>query len=253
MPESPRDRVIVKILVTADAAFLWFGRPDLTALTTNITRPHRWVAAVGSDAAAAVLAQTGLWLCAVWVAVAVLSITASRLPGATGRLASTMARRAVPAVIRRSIAGAVGASIFLAPLAAGAHTPDRAPAASVSVGVSTPSPSRPAPLDAGSWTWPTTPGRSAGSQHPDGDPVPVPVPWPQDPVTRTASRAIVVRPGDCLWAIAAQRLGPQADAHQIATVTKQWYEANKPTIGSDPRLIHPGQHLQAPTEKGHRS
>lgn len=305
---STRDRGIAVSVVATDAAFLWFGRPHVTTLAADIAHPHRWVADAGSDGAVAALAQAGLWLCAIWVALAVLTVAASRLPGASGRLAGSLARHAVPAVIGRSIAGVVGASIFLAPLAAGAATPHRAPIpASVSVSTavpatapklgvepaSAPTPaSRQAPFDAGSWAWPTSPPGSSGlpgppgssglpgpsgssglpgpsgspgssgsprspgssgSQHADGDPVPAPVPWPQSPPKRSTASEVVVHRGDSLWAIAAHRLGPEADAQQISTASKQWYEANKPTIGSDPRLIHPGQHLHEPTEKGHQS
>jgi hypothetical protein len=242
---TTRNRGPVIALIAADAAILWLARPDVGRLTTDLAHPRRWVAAAGSDHAAAVLAQTGLWLCAVWVAVAVVSVAASRVPGLVGELASVLARHAVPALLRRSIAGAVGASIFLAPLAAGAATPDGGSAPPVSVSASTP-----APFDAGSWAWPTS---SSTSQHTDGDPVPEPVPWPHGTSSPPPSGEVVVHCGDSLWAIAAHRLGPHADAQQIATVSAQWYQANRHTIGADPSLIRPGQHLHEPTEKGARS
>lgn len=255
-----RDRGMVIALVAADAATLWLARPDVRGLIGDLAHPRRWVAAAGSDGAAAVLAQTGLWLCALWMAIAVLSVAASRLPGLLGELASAFAVQAVPAVMRRSIAGAVGASIFLAPLAASAATPDRAasPPASASASAFGAAPdatsaatSAPAsPFGDASWAWPTT---SSTPQHTDGDPVPAPVPWPHGSSGPPPTAEITVHRGDSLWAIAARRLGPDADAHQIATVSKQWYQANRHAIGPDPSLIHPGQHLHEPNEKGARS
>jgi resuscitation-promoting factor RpfA len=56
----------------------------------------------------------------------------------------------------------------------------------------------------------------------------------------------VVRAGDSLWRIAAQRLGGHASSAEIAAAWPRWYAANRPVIGADPDLITPGEHLHAP-------
>jgi LysM domain len=63
---------------------------------------------------------------------------------------------------------------------------------------------------------------------------------------RSAGRAVVVRPGDSLWLIAARHLPDQADVRQIALHTQAWYATNRATIGSDPDLIYPGTRLVPP-------
>ena len=62
-----------------------------------------------------------------------------------------------------------------------------------------------------------------------------------------AADVVVVRPGDCIWLIAARRLGPTATTGDIAAESGRWYGANAPVVGPDPDLIRPGQVLIAPT------
>jgi nucleoid-associated protein YgaU len=56
----------------------------------------------------------------------------------------------------------------------------------------------------------------------------------------------VVAAGDCLWLIAAHRLGPGASDSRIAAEAERWYAANSAVIGPDPDVIQPGQALVAP-------
>ena len=79
------------------------------------------------------------------------------------------------------------------------------------------------------------------------------MPWPATSSPALGSGDVVVRPGDCLWLIAAHRLGPHPSAHHVADESRRWYHANAAVIGTDPGLIHPGQRLHQPTEKGRPS
>ncbi len=54
----------------------------------------------------------------------------------------------------------------------------------------------------------------------------------------------VVVPGDCLWDIAAARLGPGATAAAVDRAWRLLYDANRDVIGDDPNLIVPGQRLR---------
>jgi DNA-binding CsgD family transcriptional regulator/LysM repeat protein len=57
---------------------------------------------------------------------------------------------------------------------------------------------------------------------------------------------IVVSPGDSLWSISSERLGPNATPQQIANAVERIYALNQNQIGADPNLIFPGQKLSAP-------
>jgi nucleoid-associated protein YgaU len=67
------------------------------------------------------------------------------------------------------------------------------------------------------------------------------------PTVPSAPAVVIVKPGDCLWSIAARRLGPGASATQIEGEWRRWYAANRAVIGIDPNLILPGQRLVAPS------
>jgi nucleoid-associated protein YgaU len=60
---------------------------------------------------------------------------------------------------------------------------------------------------------------------------------------------VVVGPGDSLWSITEQRLGPGATADEIAREWPRLYAANRDVIGSDPDLVEPGQRLVLPDEE----
>lgn len=62
-----------------------------------------------------------------------------------------------------------------------------------------------------------------------------------------SAEAVLVRPGDTLWDIAAEHLGSGATDGEIAESWPRWYEANRHAIGDDPALIQPGMVLLPPT------
>ncbi len=289
-------------MIALDVTVLRVGWVPPAELMSHLSHPRHWVDTAGTDGATLELARVGLWLAALWLAVAVLAVLVSELPGTLGRMGRVVAGRAVPAVLRRTIVAALGASVVLVPVAAGASTTGsndgatprstaataaaRIVGSSVSPGPTGPSGTRATPLSGGGWPWPTsapTSGPTAGpSAGPSAPPPPAkptpgpassapakPVPWPHSAPTPSAptpsaptpsaptpsapgprSGDVVVGAGDCLWAIAAHRLGPTASAQHIAAETQRWYQANAATIGANPGLIHPGQHLHRPTEEG---
>ncbi len=70
------------------------------------------------------------------------------------------------------------------------------------------------------------------------------------PVTHRADgppRSLIrVAPGDSLWAIAEDLLGPRATATDVAGYGQRIYDRNVAVIGPDPDLIFPGQALDLP-------
>lgn len=62
-----------------------------------------------------------------------------------------------------------------------------------------------------------------------------------------ASGTLTVHPGDSLWTIAAQRLGPQASQQQIWAEVVAIWRLNAHRLGTgDPNLIFPGQRVELP-------
>jgi len=90
----------------------------------------------------------------------------------------------------------------------------------------------------------SAPSATRSGTRPASAPTPVAVPAEGGARPRSA----LVRPGDCLWLIAAQRLGSQASAAEVASEWPRWYAANRQLIGADPDLIRPGQLLVAPSD-----
>ena len=63
----------------------------------------------------------------------------------------------------------------------------------------------------------------------------------------SAPASVVVRPGDTLWSISEQQLGPRATPQRIARKAERIYVLNQDQIGSDPNLIFAGQELSLPS------
>jgi nucleoid-associated protein YgaU len=59
--------------------------------------------------------------------------------------------------------------------------------------------------------------------------------------------AYTVRPGDSLWDISRQLLGPGATAHEIGQIWQVIYRDNRTTIGTNPNHLVPGQVLRIPS------
>ena len=91
--------------------------------------------------------------------------------------------------------------------------------------------------DLPSQTWP----RAHEPPHrPPRAAAPAPAGWEVRPAH------LIVRPGDCLWTIAADRSPPRASDAAIAALADRLYAANREVIGDDPDLIYPGTALKAP-------
>ncbi|HEV8044020.1 MAG TPA: hypothetical protein VGP38_02500 [Rubrobacter sp.] len=63
---------------------------------------------------------------------------------------------------------------------------------------------------------------------------------------------VAVRPGDSLWTISEDRLGPNATPQRIANGAEQIYALNRGRIGADPNLILVGQELLVPPAMSER-
>lgn len=73
------------------------------------------------------------------------------------------------------------------------------------------------------------------------------------PGHRAGADGYTVEPGDTLWDIAATHLAPTLGSP--ARIQRHWqqiYRANRPTIGADPDLIHPGTRLDVPSFRSER-
>lgn len=66
------------------------------------------------------------------------------------------------------------------------------------------------------------------------------------PLPPPAREVVVVRPGDSLWGIAADRLGAAATAADVAAYWHRLHRLNADVIGDDPDLVLPGQRLRLP-------
>lgn len=69
--------------------------------------------------------------------------------------------------------------------------------------------------------------------------------WAASDIHPRAPRDVVVRAGDCLWAITARELRDPSAA-RVSARWPSWWRTNRRVIGSDPNLIQPGQRLRRP-------
>jgi len=80
------------------------------------------------------------------------------------------------------------------------------------------------------------------------------LPVPARPVGRVASGRsprVLVRPGDTLWHLAADRLPPSSSDGEVTHLVERVHQRNRVLIGPDPDLIHPGQRLVFPMPAQH--
>lgn len=66
------------------------------------------------------------------------------------------------------------------------------------------------------------------------------------PAPEPAAGRRVVNPGESLWSIAQERLGPNAAPERVADEVGRIYGSNQDRIGGDPNLIQAGQELSLP-------
>lgn len=82
---------------------------------------------------------------------------------------------------------------------------------------------------------------------------PKPSPVDQGTPSKPTTEIVTVRPGDSLWSLTAQGLGPSASDAVVAVEWPYWYRQNRRVIGSNPQLLQPGQRLIVPSPPKGRS
>jgi hypothetical protein len=217
-----RRSIATALLVVIDAAALAGLAPQAAAGLRVAGHPRAELARLGTDAALGTAAAAGLWCAAAWLALGLTAAAAARRPGRGGRWAAALARALLPRALRTLVAGGAGVGLLLAPAAALAAPPP--PAAPTAPAWPVQNPSQPPPPPSG-----TAPAHR--SPHPD--------------------EAVVVRPGDSLWSIAAHRLGDHPPDAHVAAAWPRWFSANRSVIGDDPALIRPGAVLHPPASDPH--
>lgn len=82
---------------------------------------------------------------------------------------------------------------------------------------------------------------------PDTESTDLPAPADTGAAPSTPPRTVVVQPGDTLWSITDDLLGPAPDdPSEIASAWPTLHEANHRVIGQDPDHLEPGQELIVP-------
>lgn len=201
---------------------------DLLALGS----PTTWAA--GFDTALVPVCSAALVACAAWFwcVTTVTAVEVLRSPSPTALAGGGAARRVVLLLCGAAVASQIAVPAHAAdraddrsggvPSLAGLAVPDRAVSGEVR---------RPVGRPAGEARPLARPGFADGTQ----------------PATGAAAHDVVVRPGDSLWSLAEQALGPEAGVADLVDHWHRTYAANRPVVGDDPDLIHPGQRLRLPS------
>jgi resuscitation-promoting factor RpfA len=245
-------RIATAVLVGADAAALTGLRSSASAAVRQLPHLGTWLLRAGLDRVLERLAAGGMWLAAAWLAVGLVAALAAALPGTPGRVSAAICRMLLPRAARKLVAGAAGLGVLLAPAAALAASPGGSAVDAVAAVANGHSPGNRAGGPTGHPlpppTWPT-------SRHPNA-------PRGGDRAARVRSHrgtpaappgaTVRVRPGDCLWLLAARHLRPNASDAEVAAYWPSWYATNHRVIGTDPALVRPGELLRVPDPPHHR-
>lgn len=217
--------VLVSVASTLGAAVLvrWLGRALVVGIDGGIDG--------GVDGGAGVLAPTveeslvrlclgALLGATAWAWLAALSVVLEAWRGQPGR-------HPVPAPLRRLVLVCCGVALAAPVAPASATVPGEEHPAPPPAIAGLPLPDRPA-----------GPARA----HPTAQPRLQPA----------APRTVLVRPGDCLWRLAAADLPTDASPAQVSAHWRVIHRLNAAVIGPDPDLIHPGQRLVLPARPATR-
>lgn len=204
-----------------------------------------------------------------WLLLAVVASALAALPGRAWVAARWVAPRIAPGALRKGVAAVVlsGAVASAAPGAALADdgVPHGNATTSVALSptgtgtgpqddVTAPDPAplpapRPSAGPTGISSRDSDPDPAEGTPGPGHDGTPIGLGPLRPPVRSSSSGTVVVRPGDCLWSLAAQHLGPEATEVAIAAEWPRWYAANADVIGDNPDLLVPGLRLRIPSAR----
>jgi nucleoid-associated protein YgaU len=201
----------------------------LALLTPGPLAAVRSLSEHSSDPTAPVLAAvaTAAWGCSGWLALLVVLTGLGRLPGVVGSRSRSVAARLAPAAVRSLLRVAVGTAVTASVVSGSAAWAD----------------------GAGSLDWPTTPVATQPRAATPAAALDRVATHPHPLAAAVPPSAVVVQPGDSLWAIAAHRLGRGATDRQVAQAWPQWWAANRVVVGEHPDLIRPGTRLTPPTHR----
>jgi hypothetical protein len=215
---SPRRLLLTTAAMGGVGVLLRALLPSRSQLVLALTDPQRLADTGGADTVVVCLAGVLAGLVWCWGALGLLLTAAGTLPGLAGALGRALTRRLLPRGAQRAAALALGVGLN----------------ATLMTGTALAGPAPPAPV-------PDWPAASTSA--------PAPPPVPDWPAPRTAG-VHRVRPGECLWDIADERLragtGRDPTNAEIAAAVHAWWRTNASVIGPDPDLLLPGQVLHPP-------
>lgn len=219
MNRTGRTTALVTAILTAGCGLTAWGADLVARATSDLTRTTAVAPAepLVVGVAGLGMAAAGVWSC-LGTFVCLVDLARRRTILAPGPLRPRALRQA----LLRAWAPTVGAAVVCAAGPVAADTgPDGLPL-----------PDRPvvtAPAD-----HPAERGRSRAAPRHDS-PARVGAP---------AERTVV--PGDCLWTIAADLLGPTASPAQVDRAWRAVYHLNHSRVGPDPDVLRPGTRLALP-------
>ncbi len=186
----------------------------------------------------------GILLLAWWLTSLILAFVAGLLARSANKRMQRIAAAAAPEYMKRIAVAVLGFNLIAVPAATASET--SAPSTVTSTNYS-----NDAPALSPDWTdtqlqTPTveevTP-QWKPTQHPAQGGLLVKQQRAEDP---RQHHEIAVKPGDCLWSLAATQLGPAATDKQVADQWQRWYSVNRDLVGPDPDVLLPGTLLIAP-------
>lgn len=197
-----------------------------------------------------------------WAATITLAFAAAALDKLGFQAAARRTGALSPAFMRRLATAVLGANLIVLPAAHGVPAMPGTNGITATTGIvaatlNVPATAASSALPTAAPGWENVPESAEPSgTSPQWTPTPVPADpsllakaqREQQPATGAVpgEAEVTVKPGDSLWSIAADNLGPFATETEIAGAWPEWYKTNRHLIGEDPSLLRPGQILQTP-------
>lgn len=218
----------------------------LLIATGLLINERRTASAPLQDLVGLAASALGVLLLSWWLISLILAFVVSMLARSATNRIHRMAAAAAPEYMKRIAVAVLGFNLIAVPAATASET-----SAPVTVTVTATGYAADAPAVSPEWTGTQQDASTGQEVTPQWKPTREPAQGgllvkQQRAEDSRQQQEVAVKPGDCLWTLAATQLGPAATDQQITDQWQLWYSENRDVVGQNPDVLLPGTVLTAP-------